>query len=578
MTAPSPSPASIVLPADALSGVALECGVVLTLEDGTRLVSDVYRPAHEAAGPGPWPVLLMRQPYGRDIASTVVYAHPSWFARRGFLVVVQDVRGRGDSDGDFYTFRNEIEDGRQTVRWAASLPGANGRVGMYGFSYQGSTQLLAALGRPPELRALAPHMTAFDLYSGWFYRGGLLQLSTTLSWASQMLREDSRRRACASEAELDANWQNTGRLSGLLPARDIAPLVNTDLPSYGEDWLRNPTPEGYWREFNLLARVAELGLPMFHLSGWYDLYLRGSVDGYRAMAATHANQFLLATPWVHLPWGNLTGGADLGPAAVPAVDEMMAEWFHHWLDHDTPPSAPPPGLTGCRYFVLGENTWHHAAAWPPPEAVTLTWFLASAGRANSRFGDGRLDPVAASGADDLFNYDPEVPVVAPGGNQGGHAGFGAHDLAAQQQGINLLVYDSPVFAADAVLAGDSVCVLHVTSSAPETSFVARLSRVTREGRAIFLSLGAAQTRAQSGAEVRIALDPIATRFAAGERLRLDVASSAFPLLIRHPNTDADPASVKRAAEFRRALQVVHHDAARPSRTELPFLSPPTFVA
>ena len=162
----------IALPKNSCVGVEIECGVVALMRDGCRLMADIYRPAPTLESPGPWPVLLMRQPYGRDIASTVVYAHPTWYARRGFLVVIQDVRGRGDSDGAFYTFRNEIEDGYDTVRWAAALPGANGRVGMYGFSYQGSTQLLAALARPPELRALAPHMTAFDLYSGWFYRGG----------------------------------------------------------------------------------------------------------------------------------------------------------------------------------------------------------------------------------------------------------------------------------------------------------------------------------------------------------------------------------------------------------------------
>lgn len=577
MTAPS-SPAGPALEPRACAGVVLECGAVARMRDGCRLVADIYRPEPTPASPGPWPVLLMRQPYGRDIASTVVYAHPTWFARKGFIVVVQDVRGRGDSEGEFYCFRSEGTDGHDTVRWAAALPGANGRVGMYGFSYQASTQLLAALGRPPELRALAPHMTAFDLYSGWFYRDGLLQLSTTLGWASQMLREDSRRRGAESEAELDANWQNTGRLSGLLPVRDLRPLVNADLPGYGADWLRNPEAGGYWQEFDLLARVDELGLPMFHLSGWYDLYLRGSVDGYRAMARAHSNQFLLATPWVHLPWGNLTGGADFGPEAVPAVDEMMAAWFHHWLDHEQPSAPLPANLSGCRYFVLGENAWRQAAAWPPPEAMTETWFLSSAGRANSRFGDGKLGREPASGPDDIFNYDPEVPVAAPGGNQGGHAAFGPHDLAAQQQGINLLVYDTPVFAADAVLAGDAACVLHVTSSAPETSFVARLSRVTREGRAIFLTLGAARTRARQGAEVRIKLDPVAVRLGAGEKLRLDVASSAFPLLVRHPNTEVDPASVARASEFRRALQLVHHDAARPSHAELPFLSPPSFAA
>ncbi len=559
----------ITLPSSVCAGVELECGVVMTLRDGCRLVADVYRPVATPASPGPWPVLLMRQPYGRDIASTVVYAHPTWFARRGFLVVIQDVRGRGDSEGAFYTFRNETEDGYDTVRWAAALPGANGRVGMYGFSYQGSTQLLAALARPPELRALAPHMTAFDLYSGWFYRGGLLQLSTTLGWASQMLREDSRRLGAASEVALDENWQNSGRLSGMLPVRDIAPLVNEDLPGYGADWLRHADYDAYWREFDLLERVAELGLPMFHLSGWYDLYLRGSVDGYRAMAARHPNQFLLATPWVHLPWGNLTGGADLGPAAAPAVDELMAAWFHHWLDDETPGLEPP--LAGCRYFTLGENAWREASCWPPPEAVPTSWFLASAGRANSRFGDGVLAPDGPAGPDDLFNYDPEVPVTAPGGNQNGYAGFGPFDLAAQQQGINLLVFTSAPFPAPVVMAGDAVCVLHVTSSAPETSFVVRLSRVLPDGRAIFLTLGATEARARDGAELRIALDPIAVRFAAGDRVRLDVASSAFPLLIRHPNTETDPAAVSRPAEFRRALQVVHHDQARPSRVELPFL-------
>jgi putative CocE/NonD family hydrolase len=558
----------IRLPQDACAGVDIQCGLTATMRDGCRLVADVYRPFPTPAQPGPWPVLLMRQPYGRDIASTVVYAHPTWYARRGFIVVIQDVRGRGDSEGSFYAFRNEIEDGYDTVRWAARLPGSNGRVGMYGFSYQGSTQLLAALARPPELRALAPHMTAFDLDTGWFYRGGLLQLSTTLNWANQMLREDSRRLG-AREAErlLDESYQNTGRLSGLLPVRDASPIVREDLPSYGADWIRNPSGSAYWKEFNLLDRISELGLPMFHISGWYDLYLRGSVDGYRAMARQHGGQFLLASPWVHIPWGNLIGGADLGSAAVPDIDDLQARWFHHWLDTDAPGPIPPE-LSGCRYFCLGENAWRTSSTWPPPEAKPQTWFLCSNGRANSRFGDGRLSEEAATGPDDLYNYDPEVPVVAPGGNQGGHALFGPHDLSAQQQGINLLVFDTPPFSAPCIVAADPVCVLHVTTTAPETSFVARLSRVTRDGKAIFLSLGAVRAAPRPGEAVRIILDPLAVRLDAGERLRLDVSSSAFPLLIRHPNTLADPAAVSRPAEFRRALQVVHHDSTRPSRLEI----------
>lgn len=555
----------VTLPSDALSGVRFEGGAVAVMRDGARLVADIYRPD----GRGPWPVLLMRQPYGRDIASTVVYAHPTWYARQGFLVVVQDVRGRGDSEGEFHAFHREEEDGFDTVLWAAALPGSNGRVGMYGFSYQGSTQLLAALGRPPPLRALAPHMTAFDLYTGWFYRGGLLQLSTTVGWGLQMLREDARRRGAASAAALDEAWPQSGRVAQALPLRDAAPLANADLPSYAIDWICHPEPDAHWRALDLLRRVDALGLPMFHLSGWYDLYLRGSVDGYRAMAAAHPHQFLLASPWVHIPWGRWTGGADFGPEAVPDVDRMQAAWFHHWLDHETPVGAPP--LAGCRYFSLGDNVWRDAPSWPPPGRLQA-WHLAGGGRANGSCGDGVLDPAAAWGGDDLFNYDPEVPVAAPGGNQGGLAAFGPHDLAPQQQGLNLLVYTSAPLAAPLAVAGDPVCELHVQSSAEETSFVVRLARVQPSGRAVFLTLGACRVRASGGALCRIALDPVAVRFEAGDRIRIDVASSAYPLLIRHPNTGADPASVPGPAAFRRALQIVRHDAAHPSRLLLPVVA------
>ncbi|MCF3648563.1 CocE/NonD family hydrolase [Synoicihabitans lomoniglobus] len=555
---------------DAFDGVSLESGAIATMRDGTRLIADIYRPTD---GTGPWPVLLMRQPYGRDIASTVVYAHPTWWAREGFLVIIQDVRGRGDSEGTFYTFRNEIDDGADTVAWAAALPGSNGRVGMYGFSYQASTQLLAALARPPALKALAPHMTAFDLYSGWFYRDGILQLSTTIGWASQMLREDARRTEADSAAALDTNWLNAGRLSSAMPLTDAPPLANEDVPSYGIDWIRHPTKDAYWEEFDLLARVAELAVPMFHLSGWYDFYLRGSVDGFRKMAATHPGQVLLAGPWQHIPWGEHVGGQDLGPAAAPAIDAMMAAWFHHWLDHEVPVGAAP--LPPVRYFELGSNAWKEATAWPPPASQPREWFLCSGKRANSRYGDGALSPDGPAGPEDMFTYDPEVPVVAPGGNRGGNVAFGPHDLAPQQEGNNLLVYTSSPLDTPLVIAGDPRCVLHVCSSASHTHFVVRLSRVLPTGVAQFLCLGAASVigaDTPTGKEISIQLDPIAVQMAPGETVRIDVASSAYPLLIRSPNHATDPATVKAPGDFGHALQVVYHNDAQPSRLVLPVLT------
>ena len=155
------------------------------MSDGVELVSDHYYPQRS----GPNPTLLMRQPYGRDIASTVVYAHPVWFARHGYNVVIQDVRGRGDSGGEFYPFRNEGRDGAETIAWLRTRAESNGRIGMYGFSYQGMTQLLAAAEEPEGLVCIAPGMTAHDLYHGWFYHQGALRLASSLGWGIQLLKE-----------------------------------------------------------------------------------------------------------------------------------------------------------------------------------------------------------------------------------------------------------------------------------------------------------------------------------------------------------------------------------------------------
>ena len=174
---------------DCGGGVTLERGVDCRMSDGILLRSDHYY----AAGDGPHPTLLMRQPYGRDIASTVVYAHPIWFARHGYNVVIQDVRGRGGSEGAFYPFRHEGKDGAETIAWLRSRPECNGRIGMYGFSYQGATQLLAAAEQPRGLECIAPAMTACDLYRGWFYHNGALRLASSLGWGLQMLKEDARR-------------------------------------------------------------------------------------------------------------------------------------------------------------------------------------------------------------------------------------------------------------------------------------------------------------------------------------------------------------------------------------------------
>ena len=548
---------------ESLEGVILEAGVPVRMRDGATLVANVYTPSSG----GPWPVLLMRTAYGRDVATSLAFAHPAWFARAGFIVVIQDVRGRGDSEGSYYPFKYDIEDGYDSIEWAAKRPGSNGCVGMYGFSYQGAMQLFAALGRPPSLKALAPHMTAFDMYSGWFYRNGLLELSTIFRWANQMLREDSRRIDAPSSPLLDETWLYPKKLLDQLPLRKAKPLTLPDLPTYAADWLAHSTADEYWEPMNLLKKVEQLGYPMFHLSGWYDIFLRGSIDGYKALSQRRSDQFLVASPWVHSPWGRTMVGTDLGSEAEPKIDTLVARWFKYWLVPGEP-TGPCP-LSGCRYFSLGENRWRFAPSWPPPQIARRTLYLSSGGRANSRFGDGRLSETRCEGPEDTLSYEPEVPVFAAGFDEKGLVAFGPQDLTVQQQSNALLVYTSEPLASALAIAGEPRLVVRVQATSPTVDVIARLSRVSADGRVMLLCLGARRVVATNPTEVSLSLDPIAARWSAGERIRLDIAASAFPLFPRNSGTEADALDVASPAEFRRALVVIFHGKESPSVLELP---------
>jgi hypothetical protein len=551
--------------AGAFSDVVLSAGLKARMRDGATLAADVYCPR----GEGPWPVLLMRTAYGRDVASTLVYAHPAWYARHGFIVVIQDVRGRGESEGTYYPFRYEREDGYDSVQWAAGLPGSNGCVGLYGFSYQGAVQLFAALDRPPALKALAPHMTAFDFYSGWFYRNGLFELSTNMKWANQMLREDSRRLGAPSEPALDASWNDVGRLYYQYPLRRAAPITNADLPRYASDWLEHSTYDAYWEPSNLIKQAPRIGYPMFHLSGWFDIFLRGSIDGYATMSAIREDQFLIAGPWEHYPWGDQVSSISIGSSASPRVDDLVVEWFRHWLQPGGPKRPCP--LTGCRYYSLGDNSWRSAPTWPPPGSQPRALHLCSGGRANSRFGDGTLSWEGSAGADDTLSYEPEVPLPPPSGSLYTTARFGPHDLANQQQSNSLLVYTSRPLDEPLRIAGQPLCFVHVMATSPTVDLVVRLSKVGPDGRAVFLTLGAIRVAAEGSTPVTVPLDPIAASWAVGDSIRLDIGNSAFPLFPRNSGTQTDALDVASPREYARALMVLYHDAPRPSHLLIPVL-------
>jgi putative CocE/NonD family hydrolase len=562
---------------DCGNGVRLERGVRCTLSDGVALVSDHYYPSVALYSDSPWPTLLMRQPYGRDIASTVVYAHPVWFARHGYHVVIQDVRGRGDSDGDFYPFRLEGRDGAETIAWLMKHPACNGRIGMYGFSYQGATQLLAAVENPEGLKCIAPHMTAADLYHGWFYHQGALRLASTLGWGIQMLREDARRRGLRDASDrLEAAWAKVRGQANYVPYAEHPAIAGLELPGYVRNWIEHRDAGAFWSELDISTRLSKIAVPALHISGWYDTYLEGSIAGYVALrenagtAFARENQYLLAGPWVHIPWGDRVGDANLGPDANFETDVFLLRWFNHWLK-DSEEFANEPRV---RHFALGENKWHEADEWPTHAPLTL--YLHSNGNANSRKGDGALTAIAPTDDEprDVFVYDPEVPVFAPGGPL---AMSGPLDQAALELGNSLLVYTTAPAAVATHIFGQPRVTLYAATSASFADLTAKLVRVTALGRAEFISIGMARSSflfretgyvADAVQCWQFTLEPTSVVIAMGESLRLEVASSAFPLYDRNPSTEIAPQNADRW-NWQRSTQQIVHTPDYPSAIHLP---------
>ena len=561
---------------DCGNGVALERSVACTLSDGTTLVSDHYYPSSTEHGDGPHPTLLMRQPYGRDIASTVVYAHPIWFARHGYNVVIQDVRGRGGSEGSFYPFRQEGRDGAETIAWLRTRPECNGRIGMYGFSYQGATQLLAAAEQPEGLQCIAPAMTACDLFHGWFYHHGALRLASSLGWGLQMLKEDARRLGLhGASAKLEAAWANVRAQASHLPYAQHPAITDPALPTYVRDWFSHDEPGEFWSDLDISTRASTINIPALHVSGWYDTYLEGSIAGFELLrnhaGTEHArdNQYLLAGPWVHIPWGDRVGEANLGEAALLDTDDLLLRWFDHWLkDANTFTTEPR-----VKHFAMGTNTWHDADAAHASAAITL--HLASDGRAESRKGDGALVEDEPSGPPDIFVYDPEVPVFAPGGPQ---ALSGLTDQSALEQGNNLLVYTGDILEAPLHIFGRPSVSLHVQTSSAHADVTAKLVCVKPNGRAEFVCIGIARSTFLFGDKSisdvpqlwSFTLEPTSFVFAAGDRIRLEIAGCAFPLYDRNPSNSTRPSEMT-VFNWQRCTHMVFHDREHPSSLQLPVL-------
>ena len=495
--------------------------------DGVRLATRLWRPP---AGPGPWPALLMRQPYGRRIASTVVYAHPRFYAAHGFLVAVQDVRGRGDSEGEFGGFAQEAADGRTALGWLRRHPACNGRVGTYGFSYQGLSQLLIGVGGGEAADvpdALAPAMCGLDERRHWASEGGAHWWAPLIGWGLQLACEGCRRRGDRE------GWLEIRRCleSGGWPREGLALLHRHDPAGMVSRWLAlDPGEPRGWRIHQPCREL--LRRPLLLIGGWHDPHLRGVLDLWRRSRAAGGDPELVIGAWSHLDW---RGG----------IDERQIAFFRRHLQNGAgaDPGTGPPVALQC----VTRGDWRTPAPMvlAEPPAPPRHWTLHSRGLAAVRSDEGALRPgtaePAGSGSVALV-HDPWRPVPGRGGHLDPDGAL--RDRADLDRRTDVACFTSAPLAAELELLGEPRLEIGVAAEPGGFDLCAALSVLDAGGAAVRqLSSGVLRQRGPEGAEgglVQLRLQPLRATLAAGERLRLSLAAAAWPQIAVHPGRPDQP--------------------------------------
>jgi uncharacterized protein len=534
----------------------------LELADGTELAADIYRPD----APGRYPVLLMRQPYGRGIASTVVYAHPAWYASHGYIVAIQDVRGRGDSGGQFRTLCAEAEDGAATLEWAAGLGGSTGQVGTYGFSYQGITQFLAMAGakkagtKRPD--AIAPAMAAWMVRDDWAYEGGALQLSGQLGWAFQMAAEQAR---LAGDVTAFEALATKGRNS---PWADRDPMRPAEIVRFGHyshyaQWLADDPAT--WVRIAPAAQLRDdlLDVPGLHIGGWLDVMLEGTLGSYKAFEAASATaQRLIVGPWLHLPWGRQVGVIDFGAEAVSPIDREMVKFFDFRLKGAGDPGPP------VRLFDIGSKCWRDFDTLPAPEPTSL--FLTSSGLAAATSTDGLLVPEPALAQRDHLVHDPWRPAPAVGCHAGQPPGF--QDRRAVDDRSDVAVFTSAPLSASLVLAGRVFAEIYVECDRPSHDLNCTLSIIGKDNRVMTLTSGHLRILEAGACQVcRVSMRATCCSVSAGSQIRLSIQAAAWPAFAINPGNGKRPEdAMPMDAEV--TTLIINHGSHKPSRLLLPVIN------
>jgi len=548
------------------------------MRDGVTLRADIYRPKAD----GQFPVLLQRTPYNKS--GEVAFGLKA--AASGYVVIVQDVRGRYTSEGDFYTFRHESNDGYDTVEWAAALPYSNGKVGMWGGSYVGATQMLTAIAHPPHLSGICPVVTASNYHENWTYQGGAFEQWFNQSWTSALAQDTFDRSVVKNTNALGGVWKLPLASYPLFNFSDssAAPATTSSLAPYFLDWLAHPTYDDYWKQISIEEHFGDINVPVLSVVAWYDIFQGGSLRNYVGIKAhggdaARKGQHLFVTIGGHAGGGRKIGDVDFGAAAAEFEEnEVTLKWYDYLFKGVQNEFAGKP----VKIFVMGANQWREEDDWPLARAQSTKYFLHSVKGAASLRGDGILSTVAPrSEAADHYLYDPANPVPTVGGPlccDSIHLPPGPRDQRAVEARDDVLIYTTPAFAQDTEVTGPVSLELFAKSSAVDTDFTAKLVDVGPDGFAQNLTEGIIRGRYRDSREKASLLNPgqiykfnidlwsTSNVFLKGHMLRLEISSSNFPRFDRNLNTGEDPAF---ARSFVSATNTIYHDGEHPSALILP---------
>ncbi len=549
--------AHALLAGEATNGTFFEADVMMPMRDGTKLAANIWKPE----GTGPFPVILMRSPYGKMDEK---WGEAKRYTTAGYVMVVQDCRGRGKSEGAWDPFRFDGADGFDTQEWIGRQPWCNGDIGTSGGSYVGWTQWAATPNASRHLKAMAPVVPFGNSYE-LAYVGGAFQLSLMMGWG-------------AGVGGIALSQEQMTKAFRYLPLNTFASQFEKKVP-YLTDWVQHPGYDDYWKQRGIDYRYEAVTIPALNIGGWYDIFSKTTIELVNSVRASsrdraaRRNQFVVMGPWTHGVGARKAGELDFGPEAALNLGDLQFKWFEYWLkNHETGVQDWP----ACYLFIMGENKWRGESEWPLKRTRFTSWYLRSPLR-----GDGSLATTApGEEKGDEFVYDPNDPVPSVGGNNLVGTTSGAYDQARVEERKDVLVYNSEPLAEDLEVTGPVKMNLWAASTARDTDFTAKLVDAHPDGKAYNLCEGIIRARYRKDPANPALLEPghvepyeidlwvTANLFKRGHRIRVEISSSNFPRFDRNPNT-GDPFGT--GTNMISATQTILHDREHPSHLVLPVI-------